>query len=516
MAVDVAIRTIKFGILELLAPIPVASYMDPKAREISFKAWIKLCKDVYLDLFTRLALIYFILLFFNKLFSSTTLDALKGKNPWMLLFIILGLFYFIKQAPKFICDALGIKSDGAGFKDMFTRPLGWAGTAKAGFDAARSNYTTQRERLQGQNKRAATLKALFSAGVGAGSAVGRGLKQSVWNGKGFKETYQNAFQGAIKARDKRNEEKDSYTEEYGKHEYRRDKRRAALGIPTSSGFIDSQTKKIDEIAKSFADAKNHGAKKMNETPDKALNMAGGFGVVTDGDGLEHEVNNISIAQARAMSAIQVGSLYDDGKANERAARIISDAESNYRRMLSNYDSMKKLAARNPDAVSDASMRDMEFQLEMAKNDFMNKKANENTIGLVAMTKEANAQWQAVQQKIEKEYSYVMEADLLKSGKDPDAIKGHELSIKLLRDNKTLFTNNPEYNKILKDNNFDSIEDLLNTFNRRNADGNYDMTADELKRAKTAFEAIGAAAYPEYLKAKDRAEKASKAQQDANK
>ena len=114
---DVAIRALKLAILRLIAPIAIISYIDPKSAEKgAFSSWIKLLISTYLDLFLRLAIIYFVMFIVMEIMHGG-LDLPLGNGIIGLLstvIIIIGLFYFARQAPKFITDALGIKSLGMG------------------------------------------------------------------------------------------------------------------------------------------------------------------------------------------------------------------------------------------------------------------------------------------------------------------------------------------------------------------------------------------------------------------
>lgn len=114
---DVAIRALKLAILRLIAPIAIISYIDPKSAEKgAFSSWIKLLISTYLDLFLRLAIIYFVMFIVMEIMHGG-LDLPLGNGIIGLLstvVIIIGLFYFARQAPKFITDALGIKSLGMG------------------------------------------------------------------------------------------------------------------------------------------------------------------------------------------------------------------------------------------------------------------------------------------------------------------------------------------------------------------------------------------------------------------
>lgn len=114
---DVAIRTLKLAVLRLIAPIAIISYIDPKASEKgAFSNWVKMLISTYIDLFIRLSIIYFIIFITVQIIHGgldlPIFNGIIGKLS--VVIIIIGLFYFAKQAPKFVMDALGIKSLGMG------------------------------------------------------------------------------------------------------------------------------------------------------------------------------------------------------------------------------------------------------------------------------------------------------------------------------------------------------------------------------------------------------------------
>ena len=63
--VDVAIRAIKLGILRIIAPIPIISYVDPKsAKDGSFNNWLKALISTFAELFIKTAIsVYCVKLF---------------------------------------------------------------------------------------------------------------------------------------------------------------------------------------------------------------------------------------------------------------------------------------------------------------------------------------------------------------------------------------------------------------------------------------------------------------------
>ena len=111
VCIDVAVRTFKLLILQLLAPIPIISYVDPKsAKDGTFGKWLKILITVWLELFIRLLVIDFVLLAMKKLIvGGAVVGATNGSTVWVKVALIIGLFFFAKDAPKFITNAIGLK-----------------------------------------------------------------------------------------------------------------------------------------------------------------------------------------------------------------------------------------------------------------------------------------------------------------------------------------------------------------------------------------------------------------------
>lgn len=110
---DVAIRALKLAILRLISPIAIISYIDPKSTEKgAFGNWVKMLVSTYLELFLRLAILYFVIFIVDSIIhGGIELPITQGLvGAFSTVIIIIGLFYFARQAPKFITDALGIKS----------------------------------------------------------------------------------------------------------------------------------------------------------------------------------------------------------------------------------------------------------------------------------------------------------------------------------------------------------------------------------------------------------------------
>lgn len=111
--IQVATRVMQLAYLQLIAPVPILSYIsDPDG---AFKNWTKQCLTTYLDLFIRLAIIYFIITVSTQileavgntesvLFDSTGLEPGSSTLFWVKIFLIIGLLMFGKRVPELLKD----------------------------------------------------------------------------------------------------------------------------------------------------------------------------------------------------------------------------------------------------------------------------------------------------------------------------------------------------------------------------------------------------------------------------
>lgn len=250
-AFDVALRCVKLGALQLMAPVPIISMLDPNSGKSGmFSKWLKECKNTYLSLFTRLIAVYFAVEVIRGLtepgrFVWYGTDVAVGFG-FVKVFVILGLLMFAKQLPKFIEDATGIKMDTGGLnlkKKLDSVPglnratagaMGFAGGMAANAIAARNNF-------KGQGFKG------FAKGVGSALAGGMsGMNRGIWSKE--KNAWK-AGQGAIKgAVDKRN-----LRDQRQATGYTLDKRLAA-GVNTFAGLdpmqkYESQLKAYEDLEK---------------------------------------------------------------------------------------------------------------------------------------------------------------------------------------------------------------------------------------------------------------------------
>lgn len=114
--VDIAVRAIKLAVLRLVAPVPIISYINPpKQGGGAFDNWLKALISTYVDLFFRIAIVYFGLFLIQIVMNGgldifgSNIEGFSFTSGIAFIFVILGILVFIRQAPQFIKDILGIK-----------------------------------------------------------------------------------------------------------------------------------------------------------------------------------------------------------------------------------------------------------------------------------------------------------------------------------------------------------------------------------------------------------------------
>ena len=122
---DVAVRAIKLALLRLIAPVPIISYISPgQEKDGAFGNWVKTLTSTYLSLFIRLIIIYFGIYLIILLINDELVTWVHTSNALTTglanIFIIIGILVFMKEAPKFFQDMLGIKGDGKLFSGIGT------------------------------------------------------------------------------------------------------------------------------------------------------------------------------------------------------------------------------------------------------------------------------------------------------------------------------------------------------------------------------------------------------------
>ncbi|MBQ9853639.1 MAG: hypothetical protein IJO57_01230 [Bacilli bacterium] len=182
---DIGLRVAKLAFYELVAPVPIATFVDGK-KDGPFNNWVKSVISTYVDLFIRLLIIYFIILVVREAIPDIMDMPALAKYDFVTrnfakIIIILGLLMFATQAPKLIKDLFGVKGDGAdyglsmknkiGASPIAAGALGLAGGAIAGGAA---------NAIAGASNVKAAWKQAGTDGKGKGgqlvAAIGAGAK----------------------------------------------------------------------------------------------------------------------------------------------------------------------------------------------------------------------------------------------------------------------------------------------------------------------------------------------------
>lgn len=192
--VDVAIRAVKLSVLRIIAPVPILSYMNPSGgKDGSLNSWIKTLTSTYLDLFIRLAVVYFaIFLIMDIISEGIVINIGFTENPLIggvsTVLIFLGIFFFAKEAPKFFKDMLGLKGESSMFGGIGKAlGIGAAGLGIIGsFNASRNasrladeeranadpNYNARSLFNRGKHLVSGITGGLMGAGAGISAAMG--------------------------------------------------------------------------------------------------------------------------------------------------------------------------------------------------------------------------------------------------------------------------------------------------------------------------------------------------------
>lgn len=307
---DVSIRAVKLGFLQLMSPIAIISYIDPKSgKDGIFKKWQKETVSTFLDLFIRLAAIFFAIFIIslitqNSLTSSSTGEAIT--NPLITVFITIGALMFAKQMPKLISDITGIKLDG-GFTLNPMKKLGAAPfvTAAAG-GIIGSGATAIAKFNANKNEGAGIAKSLLSGGTGLFTGGFRGAKAGY--GAAGKDVLGAAMGVAAKPAHK-------ISKYAGTNVFDRSMARlqAAAKIPTTADKKEAQMKTLESYinhAKTIDDrAASEIAKKANSVAGKAYDFynheTGEIDHGTANDNVELEKSKIEQLKATGASAEQI-------------------------------------------------------------------------------------------------------------------------------------------------------------------------------------------------------------------
>lgn len=319
---DISIRVVKLSFLQLMAPVPIISMLDPQSgKNGMFSKWLKECTSTYLSLFIRLGAVYFAVHLIGEIVKA----EICNNNLFVQAFIVLGILAFAKQLPQFIQDITGIKMGGDGLslkKRLGNVPgLNMAAAGAMGFAGGMAaNAIASGKNLWGMRKTGIKAKDVLS-GVGsvfggAGSGAFRGLtskEKNAW------KAGQGAIKGATHARNLRDS-------------------RNATGVGGISGFISRRKDDINQFIGENNDIENFEKERNKEI-----------------------IDNVSAQENRAKSQIENGKGGDLSKKYfehqnkiEELKTKIANATNEYQSCINKYNEAKN--NRDIAGMNDASIK----------------------------------------------------------------------------------------------------------------------------------------------------------------
>ena len=115
-AFDIAVRTVKLYFLQLIAPIPIISYIEPdQSKSKMFGTWLKMVGSTWISLFIRLAALFFGIYVISHIDWEASRPDSLGWVSWQFAkaFVILGVLMFAKKIPQLIEELVpGLKLGG--------------------------------------------------------------------------------------------------------------------------------------------------------------------------------------------------------------------------------------------------------------------------------------------------------------------------------------------------------------------------------------------------------------------
>lgn len=104
---DVAVRTIKLGFFEIIAPLPILISIIPKQDKI-FNNWLKATLKTYFELFIRIFVLSMSAFMISRLSMILDEAEFSGNTNFLVkTFVIIGVVMFLRKAPKLLSDLFG-------------------------------------------------------------------------------------------------------------------------------------------------------------------------------------------------------------------------------------------------------------------------------------------------------------------------------------------------------------------------------------------------------------------------
>lgn len=336
LAIDFAYRAIKMFMLQLLSPIAIISYIDPKSSKNGvFAKWLKETVKTYISLFVRIACYSIAALLMNEFVKSlyeretSTINKILIINgdTFISLIYILAIIAFAKNAPKFIDGILGTEiSKGSETKfasDLLRGGLGAIGGAAAGaiggaVVAGRKNLPMGRSVWEGAKK--GLTSGFSSAKKGSFMDYGKNIISGA-SGQGAREYF-----GLPKYADERKALRTKERAEVASDTY--DALKSSFGYKDAPDAMTKATKLADAFR-----TKGIRFDPITNEKDKELNKA-----LMDADEADLKDTSLMMERGKVLdTALAYRKLVDDGTiSQEMADKLTMQAIRKYNKLAAHH------------------------------------------------------------------------------------------------------------------------------------------------------------------------------------
>ena len=389
---DIGLRVAKLAFYELIAPIPIVSYIDGK-KDGPFYKWAKSAVMAFADIFIRLMIINFVLLLIiDGVPELMNIPEIQGHDLATQFFakaaVILGLLMFAKQAPDLIKDMFGIKGDGSGSYGL--NPMkkispvatkagkaalvgGAVGTAALVANTGKAiaegkkNYTDQKAKNIKAGKRFAGARAFSKTTLGGiGSAMGgatsgtlRGLRAGMSKDAKVGKSIGDQLMTTTNKRDLRDYRKEAgYT--FGKRTQDR-----ALNFfgqkPIAKREVEARESKIEQLRRAAMNYENiatNSASKLNFDEIKAMDQ---MQTITENQYLSGPYNRNGRTYYALLEKDENGNVSNVRDSNGKMIELTNEAQLEYKRSRQEAERISEQIIKETKAKKtyDAAVNEME-------------------------------------------------------------------------------------------------------------------------------------------------------------
>lgn len=283
-AIDIAVRSVELVVLEILSPLFIVTYIDPKsATSGPFKRWLSTCGKTYVSLFIKIAIVCLMLLFVSNL--NSILVAATDSTGLLQLIMLLAILIFAKKAPKWIGDMLGVEGGlgGLGIGKKLAGAALVGGFINKGLDASKK-FVGQKANQKLKRTGARVVNRL-GADVGGTIDGRKAAKQNALGDKSLRQIKENqGIKGAFKSvfsKDDINERRERLKEARDKGELKSGSKQGRLDarVRATQAALDGKFKFAPELGREVRQTydpnyKTNDERRLDKVQNKAQSYQG--------------------------------------------------------------------------------------------------------------------------------------------------------------------------------------------------------------------------------------------------